>query len=58
LLSSEPQQQTQLAAVQRGLFEVIPQELLSVFDHSEFTMLLNGHDSGRSAATEPTKVFV
>jgi len=44
--------------VQRGLFEVIPQELLSVFDHSEFTMLLNGHDSGRSASTEPAKVFV
>lgn len=33
----------EVAAVQRALFEVIPPELLSVFDHREFAMLLNGH---------------
>jgi hypothetical protein len=49
---------TQLAAIRRGLFEVIPQELLSVFDHREFTMLLNGHHAGDSDAAAATKVFV
>lgn len=33
----------QLVEVRRGLFEVIPEELLSVFDHQEFKMLINGH---------------
>ena len=40
------------------MFEVIPQELLSVFDHREFTMLLNGHHTGDSDADATTKVFV
>ena len=40
----------QLTALRRGLFEVIPQEIFSVFDHREFTMLLNGyHTSGSSS---------
>ena len=33
----------ELAAVRRAIFEVIPAELLAVFDHREFLMLLNGH---------------
>ena len=33
----------QLAALRRGLFQIIPQEIFSVFDHHEFSMLLNGH---------------
>ena len=49
----------QLAAVRRGLFEVIPQELLSIFDHSEFIMLLNGHHHATDNGTVAnTKVFV
>ncbi len=32
-----------VAAVRRGLHEVLPPELLGVFDHLEFAMLLNGH---------------
>lgn len=39
---------TEFAAVRRGLFEVIPQELLSVFDHRELVMLLNGHTSAKT----------
>lgn len=48
----------QLAAVRRGLFEVIPQELFAVFDHSEFLMLLNGHHSTDADTTTSAKVFV
>jgi hypothetical protein len=36
---------------------VIPFELLSVFDHSEFLMLLNGNEV-KSEMAESTKVFV
>mmetsp|Transcript_84115 Transcript_84115/g.168437 ORF Transcript_84115/g.168437 Transcript_84115/m.168437 type:complete len:606 (-) Transcript_84115:345-2162(-) len=48
----------QLAALRRALFEVIPQELFAVFDHSEFLMLLNGHHATDADTTTSAKVFV
>lgn len=46
----------ELAAVRRALYDVVPHELLSVFDHREFIILLNGHHKsddtlGGSSAT-------
>jgi hypothetical protein len=43
----------EVAAVRRALFEVVPQELLSVFDHREFLMLLNGHHATGSQRDVP-----
>lgn len=48
----------QLAALRRALFEVIPQELFAVFDHSEFLMLLNGHHATDVDTTTSAKVYV
>jgi hypothetical protein len=48
----------QLAALRRALFEVIPEELFAVFDHSEFLMLLNGHHATDTDTTTSAKVFV
>jgi hypothetical protein len=47
----------QFAAMRLALFEVIPMELLSVFDHSEFLMLLNGNVP-KSELETSAKVFV
>jgi len=47
----------QFAALRMALFEVIPIELLSVFDHSEFLMLLNGNIP-ESELAPSAKVFV
>lgn len=33
----------QLLEVRRAFFDVIPEQYLSIFDHQEFLMLLNGH---------------
>jgi hypothetical protein len=43
----------EVAALRRALFEVVPQELLSVFDHREFLMLLNGHHATGSQRDVP-----
>ena len=48
----------QVAALRRGLFEVIPKELFSVFDHNELGMLLNGHHSANEDTVNSSKVFV
>lgn len=48
----------EFAALRRALFEVIPQELLSVFDHKEFLMLLNGHHTSASGSPDLFTVSV
>ena len=40
----------QFAAMRKALFDVIPQEFFSVFDHREFIMLLNGHHASDADA--------
>ena len=39
----------QFAAMRKALFDVIPQEFFSVFDHREFIMLLNGHHAANKS---------
>ena len=44
----------QFAALRKGLFDVIPQELFSIFDDREFLMLINGHHTADNKGTGAT----
>ncbi len=41
-----------LATLRRAVFEVVPQELLAVFDQRELLLLINGHPDQQDKGAE------